>query len=230
MSLNMNRKLNYVAVLGLTAGLLLVGSTATLAEEKPPPSKPDSRAELAKKVVAIAKLHPFDPSRAARILGARLGPASKPTEYITEYELIGVGDLLTGTVAKTPRATSVTIQPAASLGLAFQDLDALLLEYPHEIESLRAHFGEVEQRTVAVRHWFQVPAGRLALEVWADKPASSDERALISDAYSAARGQASRRSVIKKISVSDRRDDEGAPPPTLRQRRTEKGAGAKAKN
>jgi hypothetical protein len=202
-----------------TVAVLLNWSAAARAEETPRVVDA-ARAEFARKVAAIAKLRPFDPKKAATILGGRLGPAFRSTEYNTRHEVTGTGPLLTATVTRTPKETSVTIRPAASVGLAFQDLENLLLDYPHEIETVDAHFNEVEQRTIAVRHWFQVPAGTLALEVWADKREPADGRKLISDAYAAARGQGSRRNLVKTIMLGDRRDDDDHRPPTLRSRRS----------
>ena len=205
----------------LTAAVLLGWSTPALADQAASAPTEAARAELAKKVVAIAQLRPFDPRKAASILGGRLGPAVQSTEYNTKRDITAAGPLLTATVTKTPKETSVTIRPAASVGLTFQDLESLLLDYPHEIEIVNAHFNEVEQRAIAVRHWFQVPAGTLGLEVGAAKGEPFDERKFISEAYAAARGQASQKSLVKTIMLGDRsKDDEDRPPTTLRSRRS----------
>jgi hypothetical protein len=164
-----------------------------------------ARDRLVQKVLEISRLRSFKVEVAVAVLGSRRGRRQDPTEYIREWPLAANDLIVEGTAYRFLEYASIQIKPRPALGLALEDFEPLLLDFPFAISVQRAHPDAESLAIISEEIYFKfrVPGGELMLTV-PTSPGSDRLRNAYGEAWDTAKGRARWRIPVKGIQISDR--------------------------
>ncbi|HEY0712900.1 MAG TPA: hypothetical protein VGF45_09520 [Polyangia bacterium] len=168
----------------------------------------DAREEIVKKLRALAESQlPIEKSVASLLAPVEWQPGDLPARR--DARLVPNGFIASGTVSQFVDDTVATANLQKGLGLALQDLEAILMDYPMYVGRTLVHWesGEGDAyflKIANIEYRFRVPAGELTLiekvQIPFEKP---DQRKLaMQEAYDAAAGKAQRRVLIEAVQIT----------------------------
>jgi hypothetical protein len=159
-------------------GLLLAPFSLTSATASPASVETITKAErevidrLREQIKQLTRQSPLTVEKALAILGSQKGDGGKTTIVNFEWKLTPTDLIDGGRIGTTAGKPFVDIEPAARLGLTFEDVASMLLHAPYGMMEQQIHPFEdsLSTRTEGIYHGFLVPAGVLKIYLRATIP------------------------------------------------------------